>query len=179
MIKQFLKHTWWKFLIVLLIVGLDMLTKFLLVHNNPADDKTYTLIEGVLVILPTRNEGAGFSILSGKVWLLITITSVFLVGFSVFDILYKQKSTLYSVASALIYAGSIGNLIDRIAFGFVRDFIYFEFINFPVFNVADIALTFGAIFMAMYVLFYMKDKPEQTSLDKPEHNSIEKSANEE
>ena len=55
-------------------------------------------------------------------------------------------------------AGAIGNLIDRILFGYVRDFIYLKFINFPVFNIADMALTFGIILLLLYIIFYTTKK---------------------
>ena len=150
-LKTYFKNYWWKLIIIAVILLVDMLTKFLIVSE-------VNIIDGVLVIMPTKNYGAGFSILSGQTWLLISITVVFLTGLIIFDIMFKRKSTLFGVATGLIIAGGIGNLIDRIFFGYVRDFIYLEFIDFPVFNVADMALTFGVILLAVYILFFNKDK---------------------
>ena len=81
----YFKNYWWKLIIIAGILLADMLTKFFIVSE-------VTLIDGVLAIVPTKNFGAGFSILTGQTWLLIAITFVFLVGFVIFDILFKYKS---------------------------------------------------------------------------------------
>ena len=155
-LKTYFKNYWWKLLIIAFVLFVDLLTKSLIVRID-ADGNVVslstTIIKGVLVILPTLNDGAGFSVLAGKTLFLIITTIVFLIGLIVFDILFKRKSKLFGVATALIFGGAVGNLIDRITFSKVRDFIYLEFINFPVFNVADIALTLGVIFLAIYVIF--------------------------
>ena len=150
---DYFRYYWWKLVIIAVVLLADMLTKFLIVNE-------VSLIDGVLSISPTKNFGAGFSILTGHKWLLIAITFVFLFAIIIFDILFKRKSVLFGISTALIIAGGIGNLIDRLAFGYVRDFIYLEFINFPVFNVADMALTFGVVLLAVYVLFFFDKKPK-------------------
>lgn len=156
-LKTYFKNYWWKLLIIAFVLFVDLLTKSLIVRID-ADGNVVslstTIIKGVLVILPTLNDGAGFSVLAGKTLFLIITTIVFLIGLIVFDILFKRKSKLFGVATALIFGGAVGNLIDRIIFSKVRDFIYFELINFPVFNVADVALTLGVIFLAIYVIFF-------------------------
>ena len=140
--------------VIFAVLLTDMLTKFLIVTE-------VSIIDGVLAITPTQNFGAGFSVLSGQTWLLITITFVFLIGIVIFDILFKYKSTLFGIGTGLIVSGAIGNLIDRLAFGYVRDFIYLEFIDFPVFNVADMALTFGVILLAIYIVFFLEKSKKQ------------------
>lgn len=165
-IKTYFKNYWWKLIIIAGVLLVDMLTKFLIVNE-------VTLIDGVLVIVPTKNFGAGFSMLNGQTWLLIAITFVFLIGIVIFDILFKYKSNLFGVATGLIVSGAIGNLIDRLAFGYVRDFIYLEFIDFPVFNVADIALTFGVILLAVYIVFFL-EKSKKKSIVKTENQTKNK-----
>lgn len=148
-------------MIILVVIALDMTTKFLLVPNSEEDFSTTVLIPDVLEILPVHNTGAGFSILSGKTWLLILMSAIFLVAYVTFDIIFKRNSVLYEIASACIIAGAIGNLIDRVVFGYVRDFVYLKFINFPVFNVADISLTVGCVLLIVYMLISIgKDKKE-------------------
>lgn len=159
--KQFLKKNWWKYLIILVVIAIDMITKFLLVPNSEENFNTTVLIPDVLEILPVHNTGAGFSILSGKTWLLILMSAIFLVAYVTFDIIFMRNSVLYEIASACIIAGAIGNLIDRVVFGYVRDFVYLKFINFPVFNVADISLTVGCVLLIVYMLISIgKDKKE-------------------
>ena len=65
----------------------------------------------------------------------------------------KDKHFLYYISAGLILGGTIGNAVDRVALGYVRDFINLEFMNFPIFNIADMALTFGVIILAIYLLF--------------------------
>jgi signal peptidase II len=161
-LKNYFKNYWWKIIIIAVLLSIDMLTKFLLVNETATRTN---IIDGVLVILPTENYGAGFSLLTGKVMFLIIITIVFLLCIICFDIMFKKKSVMFGISTALIVSGAIGNLIDRIFFGYVRDFIYLEFINFPVFNVADMCLTFGVILLAIYILFVMpkNEKTEKTA----------------
>lgn len=163
-LKTYFKNYWWKLIIIAGILLVDMLTKFLIVAE-------INIIDGVLAIVPTKNYGAGFSVLTGQTWLLIAITFVFLIGFIVFDVLFKYKSKLFGIATGLIVSGAIGNLIDRLAYGYVRDFIYLEFIDFPVFNIADIALTVGVILFAVYILFYLEKSKKQAKL--VEQNYVE------
>ena len=160
-IKEHFKQNWWKYLIIIGVLAVDMLTKFLLVpldDNNCVNDVGLSyrksLIGNLLWLFPSVNSGAGFSILSGKTILLIVLSFIFVVSLTTFDFIKPQKSRLYKVAVALIFGGAVGNLIDRLAFGgHVRDFIYFKFINFPVFNVADMALTFGIICLLVWLIF--------------------------
>lgn len=161
--KKYAKANWWKFLIVLCVVAVDMLTKFLIVPKNEELWKSKSLIGNLLWLTPAKNYGAGFSILTGKTVLLIVITIVFLIVLFVYDIKSPKKSKLYNIALSLIFAGAIGNLIDRIFFGYVRDFVFLKFINFPVFNVADMSLTFGVAMLLIYVIFFAKKEYEMQS----------------
>ena len=95
----------------------------------------------------TTNTGAGFSILQGKQIFLI-VFSIIALGVIVYY--YKQTPRKWVPFTAMIFGGALGNLIDRIAYGYVIDFISFSF--WPSFNVADIAVTFG-VFGAVYFVW--------------------------
>ena len=100
------------------------------------------------------NDGAGWSIFSGKTGFLIAITSVFLLVAVIYLFINKSKSKLLTASLSLIIAGGVGNLIDRIfRNGKVIDYIQAEFISFPVFNFADICVVFGAITLIIYIIF--------------------------
>ena len=153
--KKYYKYILYS-LIVSSLILLDMLTKNLL------DGKAIPLIDGVISFYSSHNTGAGFSILSNKTLLLTIITVVFFVLFTLFNIFEKFKPThFYLISVSLLYAGAIGNLIDRLALKYVRDFICLEFINFPIFNVADICLTIGVMLYAINFLFLNKTKKEK------------------
>jgi signal peptidase II len=78
---------------------------------------------------------------------------------------YKRMHTAMRISLALIFAGALGNFIDRVALGYVRDMLYFKLIDFPVFNVADSAICIGAAILIIDVLFF-KGKTFIDSLDK-------------
>lgn len=147
-------------IIFISVIAIDMLTKFLL------DGKVIPIIKGVISFTSSHNTGAAFSIFSNNTLMLIIVTIVFLGIIFVADRFIKNKNLLYYISFALIVAGGIGNLIDRIFLGYVRDFIYFELINFAIFNVADSALTVGVILFAIFVLFYSDGKKKKaTNID--------------
>ena len=164
-LKKYLKNYWWKLIIILVVLFADLLTKTLIVRfdegGNLISFET-SLIGNFLVITPATNTGAGFSLFAGKQLLLIISTIIFLLVLIAFDFINKKRSLLYGFATGLILAGAVGNLIDRIAFGFVRDFVYLKFINFPVFNIADISLTVGVALLCLYVIFTTVKERKQT-----------------
>ena len=139
--------------LLLLVVALDQVSKFLLT------DKNFVIIKNFISVLYKQNTGAAWSILEGQVILLCIITFVFLVMLVVFDHYFKEKNTLYSIAYGLVLGGALGNLFDRMVYGFVRDFIKLDFIEFPIFNIADSALTIGVIcFLIFFIFFYGRKK---------------------
>ena len=75
----------------------------------------------------------------------------------IYVIIKKPKHTLQRTALMLIFSGALGNAIDRIFRGYVIDFIETAFISFPVFNIADIAITVGAALLIIYVIFFDKE----------------------
>lgn len=133
------------------IVALDQILKAVFTGEH------FVLIPNILSVSYQQNTGAAWSILDGKVKLLALLTIVFLAVLITFDHFFKQKNWLYTVAYGLVLGGAVGNLFDRIVFGFVKDFIKLDFINFPVFNIADSALTIGVIcFIVFFLFFYGK-----------------------
>lgn len=159
---NYLKKNWVYILIFALFLVLDQLTKIFF------DGKTIGIINGVFSFTSSHNYGAGFSILTGKGWLLITLTFVFLAFIGVFNYFQKKKNSLYKWSMALIISGAIGNLVDRIFLGYVRDFLYFELINFPIFNIADSCLTIGIILLCVFLVFVEpKLKKKDTQKNEP------------
>lgn len=147
------------FVAVALLTGFDQLTKLLAVKNlkGKAD---IPLIPDVLYFQYLENRGAAFGIFQDRKIFLVLLTSLILVG--VYYVLWKipaDKKYIYlKLLCFLITAGGIGNLIDRVRLDYVIDFIYFAPIDFPVFNVADIYVSVGMVFLFTVVLFYYKDE---------------------
>ena len=152
------------FFIIVIGVLFDQFTKKLAVthlKNAPA----FPLWEGVLHFSYLENRGAAFGILQNQRWLFLTFSSVAILllfaylfyGVSYFSEKdaqgkYPPIAPLGGVALALIVSGGIGNMIDRIALGYVVDFIDFTLIDFAVFNVADSFVTVGAFMLALHLL---------------------------
>ena len=132
----------------LIIVLIDQITKFLIKANFQLG-QSLPLIKNIFHLTYIHNFGAGFGILQQKEWILIFI-SIIVIGaiFYYFDRI-KDKELLLQVLVGLILGGTIGNLIDRVAYGFVVDFLDFRI--WPVFNVADSFVTIGVIGLIIYL----------------------------
>ena len=134
---------------IVIIVAADQATKFLTAKNFPVGGG-FTLIPGFVDVTYVRNEGAAFGILQGRQIALIIVSVLVFAAIIFYVVKYKPRSRW--LLWSLIVAGGAGNLIDRAALGFVRDMIDLTFMRFPVFNVADAAITVGAVMLALRVL---------------------------
>lgn len=137
-----------------ILVLIDQITKFL-VKTKIVLESSITLIPNFFELTYVRNDGAAFSILEGKTWFLILITLVILA----FIIIYSFKNKIKhaeKIILSILTAGIIGNLIDRILYGYVIDFLSFKIINydFPVFNIADILVCVGCF---IYIIYLIKE----------------------
>lgn len=146
----------WSLFAVAIII-LDQLTKFLVVKYIDAT-QVITFIPKVIEFVYVKNNGAAFNILSGRIGLLSIISLVFAIGVVWFMIVKKPQNKIFTTSMLLLFAGAVGNVIDRIFRGFVVDFIKTSFINFPVFNIADISITCGAALLIIYLLFFDNKK---------------------
>lgn len=147
-------------LIVVLIIAVDQLSKYWIVNNIGIRD-SISVIPKIIDFVYVKNTGAAFSFLSDKnygIVILSCISILFCIGVILFMIKYRPKHKLLNISLALMLSGAIGNVIDRIFKGYVVDFIEMIFIDFPVINIADIAITFGAAMIIIYVLFFDKSK---------------------
>ncbi len=135
-------------------VGLDQLTKLLVASNLPIDASPDVKVwEGVFHLRCISNDGAAFGMLDEHRWVFMTVSTVVIIGMLVFLAL-QRRSIPFSlgIALSLVISGGIGNMIDRVALGYVVDFIYFVPIDFPCFNVADSLVCIGAGMMFLCIL---------------------------
>ncbi len=156
--KQYLqnniKNVWVKYLVFFVIVAIVLILD--LVLKSVFDLKRFNLIDGFISIDGyAHNTGAAFSMFSNATVFLLILSIICLLLYFSFEYLTMENKRGYTfyVATALMVGGTLGNLIDRIAFGYVRDFIKLEFIDFPIFNIADCALTIGVILLVIWLLF--------------------------
>lgn len=163
-IKNYMQYIW--LLFAAAMVGIDRLTKWLVVSNMELDNTIHIIKVGdteVLNIYYCLNNGAAFSKLSGQTILLIVITSIVILGLLFLMVTKRVKRPIYMAAVSLIIGGGIGNLIDRIFNdGLVVDFIDFRLINFPIFNFADICAVCGAgLLMIMVIVDEVREKKKK------------------
>ncbi len=148
------------FIGVLFEVGLDQLTK--VVASGPLQQAgTVPLIPDVFHLTYLENRGAAFGILQDQRWLFAIITVAVVIGVIVFLIRKRPENKMLVVSLTLLTGGAIGNLIDRLARGYVVDLFDFRLINFPIFNVADIFVVVGAFLLAAYLIFIEGKKEKQ------------------
>lgn len=140
-----------------LILATDQITKLLTVANIPLYSDI-NIIPGVVGLTYVRNDGAAFSMLEGQQWLFAVVFAVF-AAFIVWEFSKKRLpfSTFERFCIVAVFAGGLGNMIDRLRLGYVVDMIETKFMVFPIFNVADIFITCGCIALMVHMIFLNKD----------------------
>ena len=137
---------------------LDRITKFLAQIFLMGTDGI-AIIKNVLKLQYLENRGAAFGMLQNKqifFWILTVAVAIFLIWF--FIKVPKNKyyrPVIFTVS--ILFSGAIGNFIDRVVNKYVIDFIYFEIIDFPIFNVADIYVTISVILLLILIIFHYKE----------------------
>ena len=146
------------FIGIIFIVVIDQAAKVWAV--NTLSDGPVILIKGVLELRYLENHGAAFGIFQGAQTFFLIVTAVFLIAaaFIYVRIPSGRKMAPLRFCLILMCGGAVGNLIDRVSLHYVRDFIYFSLIDFPIFNVADICVSVSAVILALLVLFKYKDE---------------------
>lgn len=149
--------TVWLFVFSAALVAVDQATKQLAVYFLK-DQPAIPLWEGVFELQYCENPGIAFSLLENQRWLFIPATCLVMLLLTIMLLRSDLRhSKVFSISCAMILGGGLGNLIDRIAYQYVIDFLYFKLINFPIFNFADCCVVVGAILLFAYLLFGCKD----------------------
>ncbi|RTX99603.1 lipoprotein signal peptidase [Staphylococcus saccharolyticus] len=140
-------------LVAILVIVFDQVTKWFIATSMKIGD-SYEVIPNFLNITSHRNNGAAWGILSGKMGFFYIITLIILVVLIVFYIKEAKFNLFMQVAISLLFAGALGNFIDRILHGEVVDFIDTNIFgyDFPIFNIADSSLTIGVLFVIIALL---------------------------
>ena len=139
------------------IVALDQWTKFLVLEHIPLYGHVEA-VPGLFHLTYVQNTGAAFSAFQGMQWLFALIFVALTVA--IFYEYFKKRlpfTTCERWLIAAIYGGGVGNMIDRVRFGYVVDMIAVDFMNFAVFNVADCFITCGCILLMIHMVFFNKE----------------------
>lgn len=149
------------------IVALDQWTKWLVRRALPLYASKDSIL-GIFHITHVENTGGAWSMFSGQLWLFIGVMALFVALIVV--LIWKQwlKKPFEWWCLAAILGGGIGNLIDRLANGRVTDMICLDFVNFPVFNVADCFITVGCFALIVYVIFLDRTEDKKRENTPPE-----------
>ncbi|SJZ38416.1 signal peptidase II [Pilibacter termitis] len=142
------------------LIALDQLVKYLIVKNFSYGEEK-TLIDGVFSLTYAKNDGAAWSIMQGQMWFFYIVTLVVMIVAIFFLVKNVKKSKLLSIALTLVIAGGFGNLIDRVKQGYVVDMLQTDFIDFPIFNIADSFLVIGVGIIFIYVLLEEKKEAKK------------------
>lgn len=140
------------YLLAAALVAVDQLLKVWVRGHIPLGT-SIPFLPHIMDLSYVQNTGAAFSSFSGMTWLLAGVSLVVSVAVAILLARDFFPGTWGRLCLTLILAGAVGNLIDRVALGFVTDMFATTFINFAVFNVADICVVVGGILMVIYVLF--------------------------
>lgn len=145
-------------LFLVLLVSIDQYTKYIAVQklkNQPA----FNIINGVLEFNYLENRGAAFGMLQNQKFFFVFVAIIFLcvIAYVLVKVPLQKKYNRIHILLVMIAGGAIGNLIDRLRLDYVVDFIYIVLINFPIFNVADMYVTFSTVILIIHVLFVYKE----------------------
>ena len=152
-------------LVVVVVFVVDFITKRWVLANQSRLLEGIDVIDGLIGFTYVRNPGAAFGMLPNARWILTIVSIQAVVGLSY---LISRRSThgLKRIASTMILAGAAGNLVDRLFYdGLVVDFVEFLFFDFPVFNVADMGVSVGAVVLVLSLLLEREKEEAPASVE--------------
>ena len=132
------------------------------VFENISVGETFGSFTPLIDFTYVQNTGAAFGMFSGKMNILAVISITFCIGMIVYWVIKKPKEKLICISLAMIFAGALGSGLDRVMYGFVVDFIETTFMDFAVFNIADIGVTVGAALLMVHFIFFDKEDKNKT-----------------
>ncbi|MBP2256129.1 signal peptidase II [Virgibacillus alimentarius] len=155
---------YWYYVITIAIIGIDQLSKWMVVKNMEIYDQI-TVIENFFYLTSHRNTGAAWGILEGKMNFFYIITVIVVIGVIFYLHKYGKENKLLAVSLSFVLGGAIGNFIDRILHKEVVDFLDFIIFNYdyPIFNIADSALVVGVILLLIFT--FMDERKERVHHD--------------
>ena len=157
--------------IILLGILIDQITKYLTVRFIPLYSEN-VVIKKLFALTYITNKGAAWGMFADSRWIFMTISTIAILGMALYLYLGFSMNRLYEISFAIIISGGIGNMIDRLALGYVVDMIQVLFIDFPVFNVADSLVCIGAglLILALILDIVKESKSKKENNDASDGN---------
>ena len=145
------------FMLFVILIIMDQLTKHLAVVRLK-NQSAYNLINGILEFNYLENRGAAFGVLQNQKYFFVFVALIFIgvIVFVLIKVPTQKKYYSLNILLVMIAAGAVGNMIDRVRYDYVVDFIYLVCIQFPIFNVADIYVTTATVILVFQILFVYK-----------------------
>lgn len=143
----------WFWTAAIIGLALDQITKYWVVQSFASEGDRLELWRGVFEILYKTNDGAAWGFFGGGVGWLRWLSLVVSLGLMIFAWVAPRLKLAEQLGYGFILAGAFGNGIDRFLFGYVVDFLYFRAINFPVFNLADVFINLGIVFLSIAIFY--------------------------
>src|SRR5699024_3052392 len=142
---------WGYILMIIGVIGLDQWSKWWVTEQIEIG-QTVSLHNPIFSLTHLHNNGAAWSILEGQMWffIIITIVAVSVAVYYLYQ--YRQQFSWLTIGISFCLGGALGNFIDRIRLGYVVDMLQLEFIDFPIFNIADSALSIGVGCLLIYFI---------------------------
>ena len=159
------KRTSYIIIFSIIVVGivLDLVSKHFFALRFETNSQKILVIPNLFEFVFVKNTGAAYGIFGDSTVMLSVVSILFIIGFVLFDIFNHKNDWLYIFGIGLILSGAIGNLVDRLFLGYVRDFISIKLFSF-VFNLADLFITAGVICFLVYLLISLiKEKKEKSN----------------
>ncbi len=147
--------------LIIATIFIDQITKWLATIFLRGVD-TVPVIKDVLHLTYLENTGAAFGMLKNHRWVFLVLTTVTIIGLSVYLFKFAENNKILKTSISFIVGGGVGNMIDRLLAGYVVDFIDFRLIDFAIFNIADSFVCVGAALMVLYI-FITPDKSKDKS----------------
>lgn len=146
-------------IIIVILLAADQISKYLVQLYLSPVGTSVPVVDGLVQLTNVHNTGAAWGMLDGFRWLFIPLTLIVAGLLIIVMIRFRKNLTVFSrITLALLFSGAIGNFVDRVLLSYVRDFVDITpLFNFPVFNVADSALSVGCVMLVIDALF-LKDK---------------------
>lgn len=150
-------------IVIVLGVVLDLVSKSLFAKYFSSHIEAIVVIPNFFEFVFVKNTGAAYGLFGGSTIALSIVSILFIIAFIIFDIFNHKNNWWYIFGIAFIISGAIGNLVDRLFLGYVRDFISIRLFSF-VFNLADLFITVGVICFVIYLMISaIQEKKEKTS----------------
>lgn len=145
-------------IVTLAMILLDQCTKYAARHMLSLHP--VTVIPGIFELVYVENRGAAFGIMENQQWFFTAFALIVMIGCVIYYPRIRKERRYHALrlTCCLIFAGACGNMIDRLRLGYVIDFLYASFIDFPVFNIADIYVTGGCFLLLILICFVYREE---------------------